>query len=67
MAAHTKLYADAVVETGVKFDLPVVNLWKAFMAKTDFQIDAWKVGDLLPGSLESVQNDALVKLMYDGK
>lgn len=37
------------------------------MARTDFQIDGWKVGDLLPGSLESAQNDALVELMYDGE
>lgn len=66
-AAATKQYADAVVELGAKFNVPVVNLWKAFMSKTDFQIDAWKVGDLLPGSLEVTQNDALVDLMYDGK
>lgn len=66
-AATTKEYADAVVELGAKLNLPVVNLWKAFMAKTDFQIEGWKVGDLLPGSLDSAQNDALVELMYDGK
>lgn len=66
-AATTKEYADAVVELGAKLNLPVVNLWKAFMAKTGFQIDGWKVGDLLPGSLETAQSDALVELMYDGK
>lgn len=66
-AATTKQYADAVVELGARLNLPVVNLWEAFMAKTDFQVDAWKVGDLLPGSLETTQNDALVELMYDGK
>lgn len=66
-AAATKAYADAVVELGAKLNLPVVNLWKAFMAKTNFQIDGWKVGDVLPGSLETTQNDALVELMYDGK
>jgi lysophospholipase L1-like esterase len=66
-AATTKVYADAVVEMGATLNLPVVNLWKAFMAKTNFQIDTWKAGDLLPGSLESAQNDALVELMYDGK
>lgn len=37
------------------------------MAKTNFKIDAWKVGDLLPGSLDTAQNDALVELMYDGE
>lgn len=66
-AATTKQYADAVVEIGAKLNLPVVNLWKAFMAKTAFQIDGWKVGDLLPGSLDTTPNDALVELMYDGK
>jgi lysophospholipase L1-like esterase len=60
------VYADAVVELGAKLNLPVVNLWKAFMAKTDFKVDAWKVGDHLPGSLEAAQSDALVELMYDG-
>jgi hypothetical protein len=66
-AATTKEYADAVVELGAKLNLPVVNLWKAFMEKTDFKIDGWKVGDLIPGSLDTAQNDALVELMYDGK
>jgi hypothetical protein len=66
LAGTTKVYADAVVELGAKLNLPVVNLWKAFMAKTNFKIDAWKVGDHLPGSLESAQSDALVELMYDG-
>ncbi|KAF1357667.1 lipase [Lizonia empirigonia] len=65
-AATTKEYADAVVELGAKLNLPVVNLWKGFMAKTGFQINGWKFGDLLPGSLDSAQNDALVELMYDG-
>lgn len=66
-AATTKVYAEAVVELGARLNLPVVNLWKAFMAKSGFQIDAWKIGDLLPGSLETAQNDTLVELMYDGK
>jgi hypothetical protein len=66
LAGTTKVYADAVVKLGAKLNLPVVNLWKAFMGKTDFKIDAWKVGDHLPGSLEAAQSDALVELMYDG-
>lgn len=66
-AATTRKYADAVVEVGAKLNLPVVNLWNAFMAKTNFKIDEWKAGDLLPGSLDTAQNDALVELMYDGK
>jgi hypothetical protein len=62
----TKEYADAVVEMGAKLDMPVINLWKAFMEKANFKIDAWKLGDLLPGSLEATPNDVLAELMYDG-
>ncbi|KAF2821545.1 SGNH hydrolase [Ophiobolus disseminans] len=66
LASTAKVYADAVCEVGAKLDLPVVNLWKAFMDKADFKVDAWRLGDVLPGSLETTQNDALVELMYDG-
>ncbi|KAI0586984.1 GDSL Lipase Acylhydrolase family protein [Pyrenophora tritici-repentis] len=66
LAATTKVYADAVAELGTELKLPVVNLWEAFMAKTDFKLCAWKLGDALPGSLEIAQSDALVELMYDG-
>jgi lysophospholipase L1-like esterase len=67
LASTTKEYSDAIVELGAKLELPVVNLWKAFMAKTDFEADTWKLGDALPGSLDVPLNDALVELMYDGK
>jgi lysophospholipase L1-like esterase len=67
LASTTKEYSDAVVELGADLKLPVVNLWKAFMAKTDFKVDGCKLGDALPGSLDAPQNDALVELMYDGK
>jgi hypothetical protein len=40
LAGATKVYADAVVELSAKLNLPVVNLWKAFMAQIDFKIDA---------------------------
>ena len=66
-AAATKEYADAACEVGAKLDIPVINLWKAFMAKAAFQSDSWKTGDDLPGSLAIPQDDALVELMYDGK
>jgi hypothetical protein len=65
-AATTKEYADAACEVGAKLNVPVLNLWKAFMAKTAFQVDGSKPGDHLPGSLAIPQNDALVELMYDG-
>ena len=36
------------------------------MAKTNFKLGAWNLGDPLPGSLDMAQSDALVELMYDG-
>ncbi|PSN74005.1 SGNH hydrolase [Corynespora cassiicola Philippines] len=66
VAASTKSYADAACEVGEKLGVPVVNLWKAFMSKTGFDVDTWKVGDAIPGSLSLPQNDVLVELMYDG-
>lgn len=66
LAGTTKDYADAACTVGAKLGVPVVNLWKAFMEKINFKLDAWKLGDALPGSLGIPQNDALVELMYDG-
>jgi hypothetical protein len=63
----TKQYADAAVAVGEKLNVPVVNLWKAFMSKTGFDPLAWKDGDEVPGSLALPQNDHLVGLMYDGE
>lgn len=66
VASATKDYADAACEVGSKLNVPVVNLWKAFMEKAGFKIDAWKLGEPLPGSLGAPPNDFLVELMYDG-
>ncbi|KAF2875374.1 SGNH hydrolase-type esterase domain-containing protein [Massariosphaeria phaeospora] len=66
VAARTKSYADAAVGVGQKLNVPVVNLWKAFMSKTNFNADVWKTGDALPGSKDLAQDEALVKMMYDG-
>ncbi|KAF1917481.1 SGNH hydrolase-type esterase domain-containing protein [Ampelomyces quisqualis] len=66
LASATKDYAEAACEVGAKLNVPVVNLWQAFMDKAAFQKHAWKSGDPLPGSLGVPQNDALVELMYDG-
>ncbi|KAF1847661.1 SGNH hydrolase [Cucurbitaria berberidis CBS 394.84] len=66
VASITKDYADAACKVGAKLEVPVVNLWKAFMERANFKSDAWKLGDPLPGSLDIPQNDALVALMYDG-
>jgi lysophospholipase L1-like esterase len=67
VASATKDYADAACVLGAKLNVPVVNLWSAFMKKAGFGTNAWKVGDPLPGSLGVPQNDALVELMYDGE
>jgi hypothetical protein len=67
VASATKDYADVACAVGAKLNVPVVNLWSAFMKKAGFETNAWKTGDPLPGSLDMPQNDALVELMYDGK
>jgi hypothetical protein len=67
VAGATKDYADGACEVGAKLNIPVVNLWQAFMEKASFKIDTWKLGDPLPGSLGVPQNDALTELMYDGE
>lgn len=66
LAETTKAYADAVVQLGAELSLPVVNLWKAFMSRIDFNVDACKPGDRVPGSLALPPSDALADLMYDG-
>lgn len=65
-AATTKSYADAACEVGEKLQVPVVNLWKAFMITAGFQAAGWKTGEPLPGAMDVPQNDELVRLMYDG-
>lgn len=66
LAATTKSYAEGACEVGERLGVPVVNLWKAFMARTDFNAQTWKVGDPIPGARDVSQNDKLVELMYDG-
>ncbi|KAH8704600.1 SGNH hydrolase-type esterase domain-containing protein [Phaeosphaeriaceae sp. PMI808] len=66
LASVTKDYADAACAVGERLNIPVINLWKAFMEKAGFDSNAWKVGDAIPGSLEVQQSDALVELLYDG-
>lgn len=66
LAKTTKDYSDAACAVGAKLNVPVVNLWKAFMDKANFRVDSWQHGDPIPGSLGIPQNDALSELMYDG-
>ncbi|KAF2652738.1 SGNH hydrolase [Lophiostoma macrostomum CBS 122681] len=65
-AAITKSYADAVCEVAKRNEVVVVNLWKAFMTRAAFDVNAWKTGDPIPGAMEVVSNTTLVELMHDG-
>jgi lysophospholipase L1-like esterase len=65
VAATTKTYAEAACELGKKLNVPVVNLWKVFMARTGWT-DAWGTEEPLPGSMSVAQHDALVELLSDG-
>ncbi|KAI9760958.1 MAG: hypothetical protein M4579_001334 [Chaenotheca gracillima] len=60
-AANTSLYAEEVRKIGKELDLPVVDLWSAFM-----QMAGWKEGEVLLGSKEKDQNPVLEELMHDG-
>jgi len=66
VAETTKRYAEAVCDVGRKLNVPVVQLWNAFMAKTALNVDAWRRGDAIPGSVDIPQDDGLGELMYDG-
>lgn len=61
-AANTRKYADACRMVGEELNLPVVDLWHAFMSKT-----GWKVGDPLIGSKDVERNEVLETLLRDGK
>lgn len=60
-AFHAKQYAEATKEVGKELDVPVVDVWSAFMAKTE-----WKEGEKLPGQVEDGKSDILEGLLYDG-
>jgi GDSL-like Lipase/Acylhydrolase family len=60
-AAQTKKYADACREVARYLDLPLVDLWQAFMCKA-----GWKEGEPLPGSKDVESNEELQKLLLDG-
>lgn len=61
-AENTKRYADACRKVGEQNDLPVVDLWRAFMSKA-----GWKEGDPLAGSKDAERNGVLQSLLRDGK
>jgi isoamyl acetate esterase len=61
-AANTKRYADACRMVGEDLNIPVVDLWHAFMAKA-----GWREGDPLTGSREVERSKVLETLLMDGE
>jgi isoamyl acetate esterase len=60
-ALHTKLYADTAREVGTSLNLPVADIWTAFM-----KVAGWKEGQPLPGSRDVPENAKLASLLTDG-
>jgi lysophospholipase L1-like esterase len=60
-ASNTAKYAEAVRELGQKFNLPVLDIWAAFMKEA-----GWKEGEALPGSTDIEQNQTLARMLHDG-
>ncbi|ERF77237.1 hypothetical protein EPUS_05806 [Endocarpon pusillum Z07020] len=60
-AANTKMYADACRGIGEELNLPVVDLWGAFMRKA-----GWREGEPLIGSIDVARNEVLQNLLRDG-
>ncbi|KAL3488567.1 SGNH hydrolase-type esterase domain-containing protein [Aspergillus germanicus] len=59
--AHTRLYAQAAREVAESLNVPVVDLWSAFMAKA-----GWKEGEPLIGSREAPNHEGFAGLFTDG-
>lgn len=60
-ASLTKLYAVAVREVGATLNVPVVELWSAFMKPT-----GWEEGQPLIGSRDAPNNEIFAGLFTDG-
>ncbi|KAN0083014.1 SGNH hydrolase-type esterase domain containing protein [Elaphomyces granulatus] len=60
-ASNTKRYADACREVANSLDIPVVDIWSAFMG-----IAGWHDGQALPGSKDIPRNVNLENLLTDG-
>ncbi|KAK2811100.1 hypothetical protein FQN50_002436 [Emmonsiellopsis sp. PD_5] len=60
-ASQTKLYADAARRVGQTLNVPVVDIWTAFMTAV-----GWKEGEPLAGSKEAPPNEKLEALLSDG-
>ncbi|KAL4764856.1 SGNH/GDSL hydrolase family protein [Aspergillus foveolatus] len=59
--SRTREYAQAAREVAESLDIPVVDLWTAFMAAV-----GWKEGDPLIGSREAPNNEKFASLFTDG-
>lgn len=60
-AANTKMYADACRQVGKELNVPVVDLWQAFMTRA-----GWKEGDPLTGSRHVERSKVLETFLLDG-
>lgn len=60
-ARLAKVYAEATRDLAASLDVPVVDLWTAFMKQTD-----WKEGQPLPGSRDLPNDKKLQQLLSDG-
>jgi len=60
-AAFTKMYSEAAREVGASLDVPVADIWSAFMATT-----GWQGGQPLVGSRDVPNNAQLSSLFTDG-
>lgn len=61
MASFTKLYAAAAQEVAASLNVPVVDLWSAFMQTT-----GWQEGQPLIGSRDAPNNETFAGLFTDG-
>ena len=60
-ASRGKLYAEATREVGSALQVPVADIWTAFMTAV-----GWKEGQPLPGSRDLPNNESLRRLSVDG-
>lgn len=60
-ASFTKLYAAAALEVAASLNVPVVDLWSAFMQPT-----GWQEGQPLIGSRDAPNNETFAGLFTDG-
>jgi lysophospholipase L1-like esterase len=61
-ANGARLYADAAREVGASLNIPVADLWPAFMKTT-----GWEEGQPLVGSRDAPNSETLSGLLTDGK